>query len=587
MRPQTGAAMSLASRKLAAVWPFWASLQGYNTSKALSDVSAAFIVTLLLIPQSLAYALLAGLPPQLGLYASIWPLVFYALFGSSRQLSVGPVAVLSLLTASAIGPVVKAQLASPLEAAVALSLLSGGFLGVMALLRLGFLARLLSHGVIAGFTLGSALLIILTQLYPLFGLSPQGVTVWQLLAPWLGPWPKVQGFALSVGLGCLGFFVVTRLLAAKWLRPMGRGSVERWILRLAPLVLLLTVWALSYQFNGPLRGLATLGPVASGLPAWHWPQLTPALIEALWLPALSIALIGYVESLSMGLALAARARQTLHPNRELWGLGAANLASAFSGSFPVTGGVSRSVVNAEAGAETQLASLLTAALIFLAAAYLTDALPFLPKAVLAATTIMAVWGLLDLSIFRKTWRFSPVDFGSLSVTLIATLLLGVEVGVLAGIASSLMLILYQSSRPHLAELGRLPGSAHFRNRLRHSVELNPALYLLRIDESLFFGNITAVTEAVSRAIAERHALKDVVLVFNAVNHVDYTALHQLSLLEQSLASAAVRLHLAEVKGPVMDALIRADFFAHFSGSVFASTAEAVAALEAKTTPVHT
>ena len=555
--------------------PAMAWLANYNKTHLSADLIAACIVTVMLIPQSLAYAMLAGLPAELGLYASIWPLVLYAIFGSSRTLSVGPVAVASLMTAAAVGSVVQQGLADPITAAIALSFISGAFLLLMGFLRLGFMANFLSHGVVSGFISASAILIALSQLKHILGIPLHGDTLWQLARDLVKTVAQTHSLTLIVGAGVLVFLFWGRRKGVTLLTKLGApANTAQLLVRAAPVVGVLVTIAAAYGLRLEAQGVALVGNIPSGLPTFtgFYPDL--ALIKALFVPALMIAIIGYVESISVGLTLAAKRRQQINANHELVGLGAANIASGFSGAFPVTGGFSRSVVNFDAGAATQMASVFTAIGIALASLWLTPLLYFLPKATLAATIIFAVIALIDFSIFKKTWAFSKADFWAVSVTAVLTLLLGVEIGVSAGVATSIILFIYRGAKPHMAEVGQVAGTEHFRNRERYQVLTQPHVFMLRIDESLFFANASALAQTVNDAVYQRDTISDVVLVCTAVNTIDFSALETLEAINTRLASQGVRLHLCEVKGPVMDALKKTALLEHLSGVVYLSQHDA-------------
>lgn len=553
--------------------------RSYNAATLSSDLVAAVIVTIMLIPQSLAYALLAGLPPEVGLYASILPLLAYAIFGTSRTLAVGPVAVVSLMTAAAIG---KLGLASPAEAvaaAVVLAALSGLILLAMGLLRLGFIANFLSHPVIAGFITASGILIALGQVKSLLGVKAEGETLPALLASLARHIGDTNGPTLVIGLLATAFLFWVRrglkpLLLRTGLAPRAADIATKAGPVAAVAVSTLAVWSLGLD----KAGVAVVGRVPTGLPPLALPALDPALWRGLLGPALLISLIGFVESVSVAQTLAAKRRQRIVPDQELVALGASNLASAVSGGYPVTGGFARSVVNFDAGAETPAAGAFTAAGIALATLMLTPLLFFLPKAVLAATIIVAVLGLVDLGILRRAWAYSQADFLAVAATIGITLVVGVEAGVSAGVAVSILLFLWRTSRPHIAEVGRVPGTEHFRNILRHTVETDPQVLTIRVDESLYFANARYLEDYILDRAARCPDLRHVVLLCSAVNDIDMSALESLEAIDRRLASMGVKLHLSEVKGPVTDKLGRTDFLAHLSGQVFLSQHAAMAAL---------
>ncbi len=551
----------------------------YDRKALTSDLMAAMIVTIMLIPQSLAYALLAGLPAEVGLYASILPLLAYALFGTSRALAVGPVAVVSLMTATAIAPIAAQGTQEYLEAAIALALLSGAILTVMGALRLGFIANLLSHPVIAGFISASGILIAVSQIKSILGIKASGEALPELLSTlWanLGS-ANLPTIAIGVTATAFLFWVRTglkRLLVRLDLPPHTAGLLAKAGPILAVAVSILAVVLADLE----VQGVKTVGAIPQSLPPLGFPAFDPALWRQLLVPAILISLIGFVESVSVAQTLAAKRRQQIAPDQELIGLGASNLAAALSGGYPVTGGFARSVVNFDAGAETPAAGAYTAVGIALAALFLTPLLAALPIATLAATIIVAVLSLVDLKTPRKVWRYSKPDFAALATTALATLLLGVEPGVIAGVALSLALFLWRAARPHAAIVGRVPGTEHFRNVKRHKAITLPHLLTIRIDESLTYLNARWLEEFVLGQVAEHRELRHLVLMCSAVNAIDASALESLEAINHRLADGGVRLHLSEVKGPVMDALARSPFLANLTGKVFLSQNDAFAAL---------
>ncbi|WP_183458403.1 sulfate permease [Microbulbifer rhizosphaerae] len=564
-----------AVHRLAGYLPIPGWLRQYNRQQLGRDLLAAVIVTIMLIPQSLAYALLAGLPAEVGLYASIAPLVAYALFGSSRSLSVGPVAITSLMTAVALSQVAVQGTGEYLLAASVLALLCGLFLALMGFLRLGFFANFLSHPVISGFITASGLLIALSQLKHILGIDAGGENLLQLGTSLLRNLPGMNTHTLAIGILVVLFLFWSRggatiLLTRLSLSPHSAALLAK----AAPVVGVLVTVLLSLVLGLEERGVALVGAIPRGLPELQIPGLSWELVRALMLPAVMISVIGYVESVSVGKTLAAKRRQKIDVNRELVGLGAANVASGFSGAFPVTGGFSRSVVNFDAGAETQMASVFTAIGIALASMFLTPYLYYLPKATLAATIIVAVLSLVDFSILKKTWNFSRRDFAAALVTIVVTLFAGVEAGVACGVAASITLFLYRTSRPHIAEVGLVEGTEHFRNVKRHKVLTVPQILTIRVDESLLFSNAGYLEDRIYADLAGNAQVRHVILMCSAVNEVDWSALEVLESVNERLQELGIRLHLSEVKGPVMDALQRTGFLGLLSGKVFLSQYQA-------------
>jgi SulP family sulfate permease len=565
--------------RLARYLPILQWSRDYDRDTLASDALAAVIVTIMLIPQSLAYALLAGLPAEMGLYASILPLVAYAMFGTSRALAVGPVAVVSLMTAAAVANLGLTEPAQIAVAAGTLALISGLILTVLGLLRLGFVANFLSHPVIAGFITASGILIATSQLKHILGVEAHGHTLPMLLGSLFENIGQMTPITAMIGVAATGFLFWVR----KGLKPLllraGLGARSADVLTkagpvAAVAVTTLLVWALGLHRHG----VAIVGEVPMGLPPLTLPAFDADLWSSLFVSALLISIIGFVESVSVAQTLAAKKRQRIVPDQELVGLGTANIAASVTGGYPVTGGFARSVVNFDAGAETPAAGAFTAIGILLAALLLTPLLYFLPKATLAATIIVAVLSLVDFSILRRTWGYSYVDFAAVAATIVLTLGFGVEAGVSAGVILSVGLFLYKTSRPHVAEVGLVPGTQHFRNILRHEVETDPSLVTLRIDESLYFANARFLEDYIYDRVAGDEPVRNVVLMCSAVNEIDMSALESLEEINRRLHDMGISLHLSEVKGPVMDRLKRCHFLDDLTGEVFLSQYDAIRAL---------
>ncbi len=549
--------------------------RSYDRGALSNDLIAAVIVTIMLIPQSLAYAMLAGLPPETGLYASIAPIILYAIFGTSRALAVGPVAVVSLLTASAIGQVAEQGTAGYAVAALTLAFLSGGFLVLLGVFRLGFIANFLSHPVIAGFITASGLLIATSQLKHILGVSAEGHTLPQILVSIFDHLDETNWITVVIGLSATGFLFWVRSGLRPMLKRLGASVlVADFVTKAGPvaavIVTTMSVWLLGLD----RAEVKIVGDVPQSLPPLTLPGLSPDLVGALLVPAILISIIGFVESVSVAQTLAAKKRQRIDPNQELIGLGAANLGAAFTGGYPVTGGFARSVVNFDAGAETPAAGIFTALGLAIAAVALTPLIYYLPTATLAATIIVAVLSLVDLTILQKTWDYSRADFAAVAATILLTLVLGVEVGVASGVAISVMLHLYKTSCPHVAEVGLVPDTQHFRNIHRHDVITDPRVLTLRADESLYFVNARFLEDLIQTRVTEGCEIEDVILMFSAVNEVDFSALESLEAINHRLKDMGVGLHLSEVKGPVMDRLQKSHLLEVLNGRTFLSQFDA-------------
>ncbi|MDF3605733.1 sulfate permease [Paracoccus sp. DMF-8] len=569
-------------RRLGRYLPILDWARSYDRQTLESDLLAAVIVTIMLIPQSLAYAMLAGLPPEVGLYASILPLVAYAVFGTSRALAVGPVAVVSLMTASAIGQMAQQGTADYIAATVVLALMSGLMLVAMGLFRLGFLANFLSHPVISGFITASGLLIAAGQLRHLLGISGGGQTLPQILRGLVEHGAGTNGITLMIGVGVLGFLVFARTRLKGVLTRAGLPSRPAGMLtKAAPILAVAATVALSAGLQLATRGVPVVGAIPQGLPVPGLPRIDMQMVRALALPAFLISIVGFVESVSVAQTLASRRRQRIDPNQELLGLGAANIASGLTSGYPVTGGFARSVVNFDAGAQTPAAGVFTAIGIALAALLLTPLLADLPQATLAATIIVAVLSLVDVGAMRRVWAYSRSDFAAMAATVLATLLAGVELGIVAGVVLSLVLHLYRSSKPHMAVVGQVPGTEHYRNIRRHEVRTCPEVLSLRVDESLYFANSRYLEDRVSALVAERTELRHLVLMCSAINAIDASALESLTEINRRLTEAGIGFHLSEVKGPVMDRLRGTELLHALNGRVFLSQHEAACVLEGR------
>lgn len=546
--------------------------KNYRRSDLPADGLAAIIVSILLIPQSLAYAMLAGLPAQMGLYASILPLLAYALFGSSRVLAVGPVAIISLLTASTISQYTGSE---AIQAAMMLAALSGAALLLMGLFRLGWLASLLSQPVMTGFITGSALLIAMGQLKHFLAIPIHGHNLPQMLHSF---WLEQEHFnpaALGVGIASLLLLIASRHYGSALFRLVGFSDKSAQLLGKTGPIIAVALAIVSVKLLGLDKlGLSIVGSIPAGLPALDWPRGELEMIRSLLPAAIMISLIGFVESVSVAQSLAAKRRQRIEPNQELLGLGAANVAAACSAGYPVTGGFARSVVSFDAGAVSPLAGVFTAIGIALTALFLTPIFFYLPHATLAATIIVAISSLLEWRAIQDTWRFSKIDFMALVTTLLLVLIEGVELGIVAGVGISLALHLWKTSRPHIAEVGLVPGTQHFRNKDRHDVICSGAVLTARVDESLYFANIRYLEDNLYAEAIKREGIEHVVLMCSAINSIDYSALEGLESLNERLQHAGISFHLSEVKGPVMDQLKQSDFIGLLSGQVFLSQYQA-------------
>ena len=561
--------------KLIQRWtPHWIS--HYQRDHLSDDVIAGLIVTVLVIPQSLAYALLAGLPPQVGLYASIFPVLAYAILGSSMTQAVGPVAITAIMTFAVLSPLETPGSPQYLMLAATLSLFSGVLVLAFGALRMGFLSQLLSRPVISGFISGSAILIVLSQIKFLLGIPAAGNSSWQVLASLAENFSRVNRITLVVGSVALILLLATRLWLARGLVAVGIGTKQaEFAVRLMPLAVLIVatgvVAGLKLDVTG---GVAVVGEIKEGVASFSFFVPDAQALKMLVGPALTLALIGMVQNITMAQALAIRRREKVDTNRELVGLGAANITAAFYGGMPVGGGLSRSAVNTAAGAQSPLASIVSALSMLTIVALGTDWLAKLPLAVLAASIVVAAISMVDVQALRQAWAYDRADALALLGTALGVLVLGIQQGIAVGIGLSLAALLLRASTPHIAVIGRIHGTEHFRNVERHGVETLQGVLFVRIDESLFFGNLSAVEARLTAELERSPGTHDLVLIMSAVNRIDTTAMEVLTDLNRELAEHGIHLHLAEVKGPVQDRLEKSPLWPALSGSVHLSVNEA-------------
>jgi SulP family sulfate permease len=538
---------------------------------ARDDLVAATVVAVLLIPQSLAYALLAGLPPQVGVYATVLPMLAYALLGSSRVNSVGPVAVVALMTGQASAAFgAGGAFWAPTQIAVVLAVETGALLALAALLKLDALASLLSAPVLAGFSTGAALTIALSQAPALLGSPAQGYTAPDVIAAWWASGRFGDAATAAFGLGALLMLLAARRWVARGLRRWLSDENASLVARAFPLVVVAAAIALAVAFGTAARGVAPVGH----LPAFALPIALPPLDAGLWLGLLpgaaSIALVGYVSSLAVAEAMALKRRERVDARREMAGLAAANLVAGLGAGMPVGGSFSRTAVNADAGARTRAAGALAALLMAVAMLLLAGALEHLPRAVLAATIMIAVLTVIDWNAFAEAWRYARAEAVIMAAVAIATFVTSAQVALGLGVALTIALLLQRSAAPHVARIGRVGDTEHYRNVDRHAVQCTPGVLGLRIDESLLFVNARRLPDAVAQHLEVLPDTRRVLLLMSPVNRIDFSGLEALHALHDALAERGIRLDLSEVKGPVLDALKAGGWERWFRGRIYLS-----------------
>ena len=523
-------------------------IKGYNSSLFKNDLSAGLTVGVMLIPQGMAYALIAGLPPIYGLYASTIPLIIYALFGTSRQLAVGPVAMVSLLTAAGVGAIAEGGTETYISLAILLAFMVGAIQFLMGAFRLGFLVNFLSHPVISGFTSAAALIIGISQLKHLLGI-PLGRShhVHEIVIEAIQRINETNGYAF--GIGAVGILLI--LLMKKIHKAIPAQLV-------AVIFGILTV----IGFNLVPEGVKIVGEVPEGLPIFSVPDFSWDSIQSLTGVALAIALVSFMESIAVAKAIQSKHKHyKLSANQELVSLGLANLGGSFFQSYTVTGGFSRTAVNDQAGAKTGMASIISALLVGLTLLFLTPLFYFLPNAILASVVMVAVFGLIDWKEAFHLWKVDRRDFAMLLVTFFATLGLGIEQGVLVGVVLSLVMIIYQTAYPHHAALGRVKGTDSYRNLERFdNLEDRPDILIMRFDASLFFGNSDQFRDALNEYADQKGTdLRAVFLNFEPINNIDSSALHLLEDILQNAKKENIQMFFCGMKGPIRDLFVKAGF----------------------------
>lgn len=541
-----------------------------------ADLIAGTILSIMLIPQGLAYALLAGLPAEMGLYASILPLLIYALLGSSRTMAIGPAALIAMMSASFSSQFAQPGTAEYNAIAIILAIMSGVILMLLGCLKLGFLANLLSHPVISGFVTGSAIIIAASQVKHFLGISVSGASLFEIVEGTINQLEFINPVSLFIGLSSLAILFLSKRYFSPILSRLGLPQIHATLISKAgPILVILIFTSITYFFTLAQKGLAVVGTVPSGLPLLSMPEISFSLMSNLLPAAAILGLVSFIESISISQAFATQKRQKIDSNNELIGLGGANVMSGLSGGLAVAGSFSRSAINDEAGAKTQLAGIVSALLVLFALYFLTNLFFYMPKAVLAATIFLAVFNLIDLKAITHTWHYSKHDGIAMIGTLIIVLCFGVETGILAGVCLSILLFLWHTSHPHIAIVGNLSGTEHYRNVERFEVEVEPHILSLRIDENLFFANCRTLEEKVTQLVSERPEVQHIVLMCNAVNMIDISALESLETMMQRLKAANIYLHFSEIKGPVMDKLKETELISHLTGQVFLTQHQAI------------
>jgi SulP family sulfate permease len=521
-------------------------LPKYKSTQLKGDLAAGLTVGVMLIPQGMAYAMIAGLPPIYGLYASTIPLILYAIFGTSRQLAVGPVAMVSLLTAAGIGVLAEGNMELYIVLAITLAFMVGAIQFLLGAFRLGFLVNFLSHPVISGFTSAAALIIGLSQLKHLLGVDiPRSHHVHEIVLNAIEQVGSINWATFAIGIGGIALIIGSKKISKAIPAQL-----------VAVVVGILVVWGLG--LTG--QGVKIVGDVPSGLPSVSTPSFELGQLQSLLPIALTIALVSFMESIAVAKAIQAKHKNyKVIPNQELIALGIANIGGSFFQSYPTTGGFSRTAVNDQAGAKTGMASIISAVLIILTLLFLTSLFYYLPKAILASVIMVAVFGLIDFKEAIHLWKSNRTDFFMLIVTFIATLSLGIEQGIAVGVILSLVMVIYRTTRPHIAVLGKVPGSTYYRNLERFTeVEDRDDLLIIRFDAQLYFANTNFFKDTLEELSAKKgEALKYIIINAESINNLDSSAAHAVEEVVEDYKRLGITILFTGVKGPVRDAMSRA------------------------------
>lgn len=569
--------MTQSNKKDLQYFPASKWLFDYNFNKFKSDLLSAFIVIAMLVPQGMAYAMLAGLPPITGLYASVFPMIVYALFGGSPTLSIGPVAIISMMTFATLSPFYQAGSEAYIQAAGLLAILVGVISLLLGIFRFGFLIQLISHPVIHSFIIASALLIALGQIKFLLNLPLQSNNIPELVTSLFHSIGQTHLGTLIFGSLAIAFLVfIPKVLNVSHIQQ--RYKFAHFFVKAIPLILVvLSITVVSY-FQLEQLGIKTVGEIPSGFPPLTLPTWNTEQILTLLPGASMIAMISFVESLSIAQATALQQRSALNSNQELIALGLSNLSAGLSAAFPVTGSLSRTVVNADAGAKTPMAGILSSCFIVFVSLFFTGFFQNLPLAILAATIIVSIWKLVDFNPFFETWHYSKADGLAMWITFFGVIFIDISTGLIIGVISTFILLLWRISRPHMVVIGLVEGTQHFRNQQRYPVKTTETVLSLRVDEGLNFLNANSFKDFFINAVSEKKLVKYVVINCSGISSIDYSALEMLEELDAELQKLDIQLHLAEVKGPVMDKLIHSRLFTRLEGRIHLTHYQAIQSL---------
>ena len=549
------------------IFPALKWLKTYHPRHFKADVVAALIVLAMLVPQGMAYAMLAGLPPVMGIYASILPMIIYAFTGSSTTLSIGPVAIISMMVFSALQPLFAVGSTAYIEAACLLAIMVGIISLILGLFRFGFLIQLISHPVIKSFIIASALLIALGQFKFLLDIPLQTNNIPEFIGSLVNNFHRISFLSVGVSLAAISILV----FLPKWVR-------SDFLNKTIPLLLVLSSIIVVYAFNLDQHGLKTVGIIPTGLPSFHFPTWNFDLVQKLLPSAFIIAMISFVESLAIAQATALQKRDDLNSNQELIALGLANIAAGINMGFAVSGSLSRTVVNSDAGAKTPMSGVMSSLLMIAVSLYFTSFFQNLPLTILAATIFVSIWKLVSFLPFFETWKYSKADGLAMWATFLGVTCIDISTGLVIGIILTFILLLWRISRPHIAVIGLVEGTQHFRNVSRYDVLTTETIASFRIDENLNFLNAHVLKGYIITELSHNPQIQHVVINCSSISNIDLSAVEMLEDLNRELLQLGIQLHLSEVKSPVMDRLNSSRLINMLSGKIFLSHYQAIQTL---------
>ncbi len=551
--------------------PLTKHLAGYNRQTFASDANAGLVVGMVTIPQAIAYALLAGVPPEAGLYACLLPMLLYSLFGSSKHLVVGPVAIAALLIVSTVSEYAPKFSSEYLHITQIVCIEVALIFMVLKILKLGALTNLISHPVLTGFVNGAVLLIIISQLPIVAGVNGiSDLSASESLSHLMNEGSNFKTLSLSLGLGSIAFLIYFKwIIKRKTARNAENASNQRehLIIGMGPIILVSTSILFVYSFDGATN-LQTVGHIPNGLPSF----LIPDVDLQIWLSMLPgsfiIALVTYIESYSIATTLANKEQKTIDSQQELFALSAANLGAGLTGAYPVAGSFTRSSVNYFSGAKTPMSSLICALLIIVSLLFFTEMFSLLPLAILGAIVIVSAMSLFDFSVIQQKWGIHKSDKVSELITFLSVLIIGVEIGLMIGVFLSISFFLQQASRPQITQVGRLPKTQFFRSIERYEVEILPDSLFARVDENIFFANANNIEVKLLELMGQAEFPRDLIIVCSAINRIDSTGLQMISRLSSRLEESDSFLHLSDLKGTLLNKLDHNDLQTRISGRIF-------------------